>query len=192
MSEVPQRFSEEADHRFECSGGSRQMVNFAKGLRAYANGEAPPYGCYPGECTKALALELAEILPLDAPLWMWAKFGGTRVVRSQMEDLSVFGCTFDTWSRESDLHSPRRTNSLLWAWHVSGLMPLTLGNGNVVCGECGHLMTPHVPCQFCLDGPIFKSGFIRDVTDAQIQFNRKFTAGPGVHPDNDFMEGDDE
>jgi hypothetical protein len=43
-----------------------------------------------------------------------------------------------------------------------------------------------------LDGPIFKSGFIRDVTDAQIQFNRKFTAGPGVHPDNDFMEGDDE
>lgn len=181
-----QRYSEEADHRLypeTAPLGSLQMVKFAQSLKAYASGAEPPEGCYPGEWTKQLAESLAETVPLDAPLWIWGKFGGTRVTKSQADDLAVFGVTFDTWSRESELHNP--ANKTLRALHVSGTLPFTLSNGKQVCGECGHLQKEFEPCSFCT-GDLSFVGVGREVTDAIIAHNLQKT-DPGLHPDNDFM-----
>lgn len=175
--------------------GSKQMENFAIGLMAYAQGKEPPEGCYPGEHTKALALDLAKTVPIEWGISEWSHFASARIIGQQFSDLKAFGVVFDSVTRESTLHGGTcdylRTLCALGKVYKIGL------NDVPICGNCATKLEwidefQEEKCKVC-GGGICKPCSFCTVTvhnEPYLVATRMLIKDPGLHPDNDFMPED--
>lgn len=161
-----------------------QMTHFAKSLLLYAQGKDSEVRHYPGQYTRCMALDLARTIPLDAPLWFWAKASGRRMRMTQEQDLRAFGVEFDTWAHESHLNS--YASNWLDDKFADGLIWETGINGIPICGNCAAALAwvddrqgRCAPCPLCTN-----AGRYRQPWEGHAN---PMSRDPALSPENDFM-----